>query len=250
VVQTRWQVTPHDANPAEASIGVQAVYTAQGQRGVTYGSVSVLGAYATLADAFNNAGISSDSGLPAADFDGSGYSYSEQALTASGLGPGAVITHKGITFTWPDVPAGQPDNVVAMGQTILLSGSGTTLGFIGAGTPRDASGSGTVYYTDGSASSFQVTLADYLHAPGPDNDVIASLPYVNATEPATPGKRAEAVYVFYAAVPITSGQTVQAVTLPSGGSIPPGGPVSGLHIFALGIGPLSALGIPLTGVAS
>jgi beta-galactosidase len=161
-----------------------------------------------------------------------------------------VITHGGITFTWPDVPVGQPDNVVAMGQTILLSGSGTTLGFIGSGTPGDASGSGTVYYTDGHTSSFQVTLADYLDAPGPENDVIASLPYVNATKPAAAGKREETVYVFYAAVPITSGQTVQAVTLPSGGSIPVSGPISGLHIFALGIGPLSAQGIPLTGVAS
>jgi beta-galactosidase len=249
-VQARWQVTPRDANPAQATIGVQAVYTAQGQRGVTYGSAGVLGAYATLADAFNNAGISSDSGIPAADFDGGGYSYSEQALTASGLGPGAVITHEGITFTWPDVPVGQPDNVVAMGQTVLLSGSGTTLGFIGAGTTDNASGSGTVYYTDGHTSRFQVTMADYLDAPGPENDVIASLPYVNATKPAAAGKREETVYVFFAAVSITSGKTVQAVTLPSGGSIPVSGPISGLHIFALGIGPLSTLGIPLTGDAS
>jgi len=42
----------------------------------------------------------------------------------------------------------------------------------------------------------------------------------------------------------------QAVTLPGGGSIPVSGPISGLRIFALGIGPLSALGIPLTGDAS
>jgi hypothetical protein len=137
-----------------------------------------------------------------------------------------------------------------MGQTILLSGSGTTLGFIGAGTTDNASGSGTVYYTDGHTSRFQVTMADYLDAPGPENDVIASLPYVNATKPAAAGKREETVYVFFAAVSITSGKTVQAVTLPSGGSIPVSGPISGLHIFALGIGPLSTLGIPLTGDAS
>ena len=86
-------------------------------------------------------------------------------------------------------------------------------------------------------------------AADPD-DVIASLPYVNATKPAAPGRRAETIYVFYAAVPITSGRTVQAVTLPGGGSIPGSGPISGLRIFALGIGPLSALGIPLTGAAS
>jgi hypothetical protein len=38
------------------------------------------------------------------------------------------------------------------------------------------------------------------------------------------------------------------VTLPSGGVIPAGGGrIAGLHIFALGIGPLSAEGVPLSG---
>jgi len=252
VAQAEWQVIPQAADPGQAPVMVHAVYTARQQRGVTYGSVSVLGVNATLADAFNNAGISTDGAITTADFDGVGYSYSEQALTAAALGPGAVLTHNGITFTWPDVPAGQLDNVVAMGQTVLLSGSGTTLGFIGAGTPGDASGSGTVYYTDGSTRSFQVTLDNYLDGPGLENDIIAVLPYLNETNPpgGTAGKVDQAIYVFYAGVPITAGKTVQAVTLPSGGSIPASGPISGLHIFALGIGPLSAQGIPLTGASS
>ena len=112
-----------------------------------------------MAGAFNNTGISADTDVTAADFDGTGTSYSEQALTSAGLGPGAVITHDGLTFTWPDVPAGQPDNVVAAGQTILLSGSGTPLGFLGAAGSGGQHGSGTVYYTDGSTSTFQLTLA-------------------------------------------------------------------------------------------
>jgi len=50
VVQASWQVTvPPDANPGQAPIGVRAVYTAGDQRGVSYGSVAVLGAYASLA---------------------------------------------------------------------------------------------------------------------------------------------------------------------------------------------------------
>jgi len=47
-------------------------------------------------------------------------------------------------------------------------------------------------------------------------------------------------YVFYAAVPVTSAKTVQAVTLPRHGS----GPLSGIHIFAVGIGPLQLPGTP------
>ena len=207
------------------------------QRGVTYGSVSVLGGYATLAGAFNNAGISADADVTAADFDGTGTSYSEQALTSAGFGPGAVITHGGLTFTWPDVPAGQPDNVVAAGQTILLSGSGTTLGFLGAASSDGRRGSGSVYYTDGSTSTFQLTLASYLGPPDPGNDIVAVLPYVNGG-PA--GQSEQAAYVFYAAVPITPAKTVQAVILPNPGS----GTDGGMHIFAVGIGPLAGPGTP------
>ncbi len=248
-----WQVTvPASANPGQAPITVQAVYAAGGQRGVTYSSVSVLRAYATLASAYDNTGISDDSDVTAADFDGVGNSYSAQALTAAGLGPGATVAYDGITFIWPGVPSAQPDNVVAQGQTILLSGSGTTLGVLGAGSPGDESGTGTVYYTDGSTSSFTITLDNYFDAPNTGNGVVATLPYINDSNPATAGgtagKRNQTVYVFYTSAAITPGKTVQAVTLPAGGTIPAGGGrISGMHIFALGVGPLSAQGVPLSG---
>lgn len=194
VIKASWHVAvPPDAHLGQAPITVQTVYTAGDQRGVTYGSVSVLGGYATLAGAFNNTGISADADVTAADFDGTGTSYSEQALTSVGFGPGAVITHDRLTFTWPDVPAGQPDNVVAAGQTILLSGSGTTLGFLGAASPDGHSGSGTVYYTDGSTSKFQLTLASYLGPPTPGNGIAAVLPYING---GPPGQSEQTAYVF------------------------------------------------------
>ncbi|MGZ4666643.1 MAG: glycoside hydrolase family 2 TIM barrel-domain containing protein [Frankiaceae bacterium] len=123
IARVTWKVTvPASATPGQAPITVQAVYTAGPQRGITYSSVSVLRAYATLGGAFNNTGISDDSDVMAANFDGVGNSYSAPALTAAGLAAGAGVTHDGITFTWPDVPPGQPDNVLAQGQTILLSG--------------------------------------------------------------------------------------------------------------------------------
>jgi beta-galactosidase len=249
----RWPVTvPASANPGQDPVTVQAVYTAGRQRGVTHSSVDVLRAYASLADAFNNAGISDDSDFTAANFDGVGNSYSAQTLTAAGLAPGAAVTHDGITFAWPDVPSGQPDNVVAQGQTVLVSGSGTTLGILGAGSPSDASGTGTVYYTDGSTSSFTVTLDNYFSQPDTADDIIATLPYINdsngATAGGTAGKRNQTVYVFYASAAITAGKTVRAVTLPGGGTIPAaGGRITGIHVFALGIGPLSARGVPLSG---
>ncbi len=243
--QASWQVAvPPDANLGQAPVTVQAAYSAGTQRGVSYGSAGVLGAYATLADAFNNTGISADGDVAAADFDGTGMSYSALALTGAGFGPGAVITRDGITFIWPDVPAGQPDNVVAAGQRVLVSGSGTTLGFLGAAGGAGQDGSGTVYYTDGSTSTFQLALASYLGPTGPGNDVVAVLPYVNDADPGTnggtAGRREQSAYVFYAGVPITPAKTVQAVTLPGPGSAAPGG----LHIFAISVGPLLWPGVP------
>ncbi len=103
--------------------------------------------------------------------------------------------------------------------------------------PTVSSGSGTVYYTDGSTSTFELTLASYLGPPDPGNDIVAVLPYVNGG-PA--GQSEQTAYVFYAGVPITPAKTVQAVTLPRHGSGPPGG----MHIFAVGIGPLRLPGTP------
>ena len=59
--------------------------------------------------------------------------------------------------------------------------------------------------------------------------MIATLPYINDTS-----------------APITEGKMVQGIELPTGGTIPASGRISGMHIFA----PLSATGAPLTGPAT
>lgn len=44
-----------------------------------------------------------------------------------GITPGATITKGGVAFTWPNVPAGTPDNVAMQGKSISVTGSGSTL---------------------------------------------------------------------------------------------------------------------------
>ena len=66
-----------------------------------------------------------------------------------------MVTIGGTTFTWPNVPAGTPDNVVTGGQTVDLSGSGTDLGFLGSSQNGTASGIVTIHYTDGSSQIVQ-----------------------------------------------------------------------------------------------
>ena len=100
--------------------------------------------YSSLAAAYNNAGISDNSNPAAADFDGTGDSFSAQALAAgtpTPLTPGGQATFGETTFTWPS-PVGAPNNVIADGQTIDLSGSDTDLGFLGSGAFGAASGVG------------------------------------------------------------------------------------------------------------
>jgi hypothetical protein len=189
--------------------------------------------FPSLAAAFNNGGISDDSAVTAADFDGAGYSYSAQALTAAGLAPGATVVHDGLSFTWPGVPAGQPDNVIAMGQTIAVRGAGSRLGFLGATSPNTVIGTGVVHYADGTASEYSFRLDDYWYAPGAENDAVVTLPYVNR---AGSGRYEHDVYVFYASVPVIPGREVSAVTLPPNGANPPVGRTQGMHIFALAVG--------------
>ena len=94
--------------------------------------------YSSLAAAYDNVGITDNADPAAGDFDGTGETFSAQALAAGTPTPltaGGQATFGGTTFTWPTA-VGTPDDVIADGQTIDLSGSGTDLGFLGAGSVR------------------------------------------------------------------------------------------------------------------
>jgi beta-galactosidase len=237
-VQASWQLAvPADAAPATVQVAVDATYTAHGERARSSMALTLSVPYTSLSKAYDNTGISDDSNVDSAAFDGVGDSYSAQALAAAGLQPGTRVERDGVAVVWPDVPAGTPDNVVADGQTVLLSGLGSKLAFLGASNGGNLGGTGTVLYTDGTTSRFSVTLDDFWYLPTA-GDVVASTPYVNSQgiggRPR--GKRQQTVYVIAMTVDITPGKQVLAVTLPSGGTATPPGSVKGMHVFAIGIG--------------
>lgn len=70
------------------------------------------------------------------------------------------MSSDGLNFTWPSYPVGDPDNVVASGQTITLSGSGR-LALLGSASNGNAQGTLTVTYTDGSKSTATVGFSDW-----------------------------------------------------------------------------------------
>jgi predicted alpha-1,2-mannosidase len=183
---------------------------------------------------YTNTGISTDGGSSAADYDGDGYSYSANALAAQNVTPGGTITSDGVTYTWPNVQAGQLDNIEANGQTIPLAPtSATKIGLIGSATNAPATGTTgtlTVTYTDGSTQQIPVNFGDWTLGAGSEqppagDQTIAQTSYRNADGGSS--KQTVDTYLFAVDGTLTAGKTVASVTLPS--------PDSGdFHVFAIG----------------
>lgn len=233
--KTTWTIsTPAGVSPGNYDLSAQATFTdAAGQDSVSDATIESV-PYPSWAAAVNNTGISDDANPTAGNLDGGGASYSAQALAAGtpSLTPGAAVTHDGLTFTWPNAQPGTPDNVVAGGQTVPLTGTGSTLGLLGAGDYGTASGSATITYTDGSSQSFPLSYADWwANAPTTGDDILTSLPYINNSA----GRQNQRVSIYYASQPLAAGKTPQYLTLPNVSQ----GAVSGqtaMHIFAVAIG--------------
>jgi hypothetical protein len=199
------------------------------------GTPTVGAPYSSLAAAYDNVGITDDSDTAPGDYDGTGDSFSAQALAAgtpTPLTPGGQATIGGTTFTWPSA-VGTPDNVLADGQTIDLSGSGTELGFLGASAFGSASGTGTITYTDGTTQQFSIAMADWYNNAAVSGDQVAttttSWNFSSSTQVTHP------VSIYYASVPLESGKTVASVTLPTV-SASAGDGINAMHIFSMAIG--------------
>ena len=191
--------------------------------------------YSSLAAAYDNVGITDNSDPAAGDFDGTGETFSAQALAAGTPTPltaGGQATFGGTTFTWPTA-VGTPDDVIADGQTIDLSGSGTDLGFLGAGAFGAASGTGTITYTDGSTQSYSLVMADWYNNAPVSGDELAttttSWNFSSSTQTDHP------VSIYFASVPLEAGKTVASVTLPTV-SASAGNGITALHVFSMAIG--------------
>jgi len=185
----------------------------------------------------NNQGISSDAAPGQANYDQWGSGYSVQALAAAGVAPGSTLTAGGITYTWPNVRSGLPDNVITAGQRLTVSSppGATRLGLLGSveGNAAGASGTATIHYSDGSSQQATVGFSDWTLGGGSfqlrsDNTVAARMPYRNNS--LLGGSEEVTTYLLATSVPIDSARTVIGVTLP-------GAPAAGrIHVFAIGFG--------------
>jgi beta-glucosidase len=235
-VTVRFNVTaPASAQPGSATLSAKVSYQAGpgSPGGVVEASTTVSVPYSSLAAAYDNIGISNNSDEAAANYDLGGDSYSAQSLetgTPTPLTPGGQVTIDGTTLTWPDVPAGTLDDVVANGQTVDLSGSGSDLGILGAGQNGTATGTITVNYTDGTSQSFSLSMADwYADAPATGDQIVNTSAWNYQNDPLGPHQ----VSVYFASVPLQAGKTVASVTLPS---LPGSFGQTEMHVFAMATG--------------
>ncbi|EWM11273.1 glycoside hydrolase family 3 C-terminal domain-containing protein, partial [Kutzneria sp. 744] len=222
-VSTTWSVTvPSGATPGSATVKGSTRYKGSGRTSPGDGSATVQVAYQNLAAAFTDVGVSDDANPAVGNLDGSGYSYSAQALATVGVTPGGAVGG----FTWPNVVAGQANTVTAAGQLVQLGGAGSTLSFLGTGTNGTQSGSVTVTYTDGTTSTGTVTFADwYSNAAVAGCTLVVTSPHWNRPAGSTlPADHPVSLYA--SSIPLTAGKQVASISLPGNAR---------LHVFATSI---------------
>lgn len=183
----------------------------------------------------NNTSTSIDNyGHFLANFDGSYYSYSQQALQKAGVvvtqekdyyGNTVNVNHllsHGIDFAWPYTYDSNPDNTTLQGQewaVYPVVPNATGLAFIGSSTGGSASGTVTINYTDGSQSTATLGFTDWCASTTSFGNQVAITTAYRNTES---GSQNASCHLYYAQIPFTAGKTLKNILLPSN---------SKMHVF-------------------
>jgi len=161
-----------------------------------------------LTSYFNTVGITNDSATSYGNIDGSGYSYSAQAIGGQSFTAGSV------PFTLGSFTNGTNNVITCSGQTITLpSGHYSALYLLGCGTNGAQSNQTfTVNYTSGS-TNFNVGLSDWCN-PGSDT-VAKSMTYRNGSG----GQATLTNDIYNYTLTLNSANTTSTLVLPSNGQV-------------------------------
>lgn len=189
----------------------------------------------TLAQAYGNVGVGNHADPGNADFDGAGFSYSQQGLAAAGVVAGQPIVHGATTFTWPNVAAGAPDNVVAAGQRIAVGRKARSVSILGSASNGSGRGTGSVTYTDGTTTPFTLALTNWTPATLlPENELVATSHEWNP-KPGAGYSDAIDVSVYATTIPLDPTRRAAYLTLPTTSTSDQAG--NKLHLFDLRVTP-------------
>ncbi|MEV8565182.1 glycoside hydrolase family 3 C-terminal domain-containing protein [Streptomyces sp. NPDC051322] len=239
----RWKVTaPKKATAEGVDLTARLSYTGGSAKRTSTTHTTAYVPYTSLADSFDNVGVTSDAKPEAGDLDGRKDSLSAESLAAAGIKPGGKIAG----FTWPGSAPGTKDNTDAYGQPITLAGKGSSVSVLGTATAMDRnSGPITtaemkIVYTDGTVSSSPIHLNDWRYgSPVPGQKTAAVLSHYNGATTCPPPdattKCTEETRLFTASVPADPHKKVAGVVLPQLSPSPAGGNET-MHVFSLRVG--------------
>lgn len=186
------------------------------------------------ADSYNNRGFSADGATNSdgqgADFDGSLFSYSLNALAAAGVQPGKPFAVAGASVA----VAGGPltlDNTVTVGQTVMLPPGSVGTGVVVLGSANNGPSNGTAQlnFADGSSQAVTLSFDDWtLNGGGasPRSTVAVTMAYRNSASGQQDNVK---TYIFAQKIPVPLGKVVTSITLPRQVS------AGKMHVFGIGM---------------
>ena len=181
-----------------------------------------------LAAAYNNVGVTDESNTAPGEFDSEGNSFSAQKLADVGIVPGGAVTALGATFTWPDVPAGEANNVAGGSAAIALTGQGSRIAFLGSGSSPSATGTVTVFYTDGTSTTATLGFPNWSFQDAGAHGATLVAASNGRNRPDGYGNAGVDYRIFANSVAIDPAKTVDVVVLPGNATV---------HVFDLAIVP-------------
>jgi len=185
-----------------------------------------------LSNYYNTIGITNDSAPTLGNLDGSGYSYSAQAIGSESLDIG------GVPFTLGPFTNSTNNVVSSLGQTIILPpGKYSTLYLLGCGVQYDQTNLPfTVYYSNGTASNYTVSMSNW-GANDESNIIAMTTSYRNGPS----GQQAAAMNIFEYPLTLNNNATAVSLCLP---------PQTQAKILAVTLVPAAALPGTTTTVSS
>ncbi|HEX4725298.1 MAG TPA: glycoside hydrolase family 3 C-terminal domain-containing protein [Pseudonocardiaceae bacterium] len=162
--------------------------------------------------AMNTVAVSDDSNPAVGNFDGSGNSFSAEALAGFGITPGGPVTVDGAPVTFPTEAPGTPNAVAATGQTLTVSGTGSRISMITSADFGDVLGFLQINYSDGTNSEVPIDVTDWFNnTPGTDGSILATTTWNQQPDNPTPHD----VSLYGLTVNSGSSKTIISITLPN-----------------------------------
>ena len=218
---------PADAEAGSRELTATTAYRVRDLSRTVTDRASTTLAFADLASAVNNVGVTTSSDPAPGDVDGGGSSFLAERLAEKGVTPGATVAANGFSFTWPSAQPGSKDNVASGGETISLSGKGNALAVLGTGTSGSASGTATVHYADGSVTTGTLGMPNWCCLATDSYGARIAVVTKGKNTPTGPAYPTTEYRLYTKTVRIDPAKDVVAVTLPGNAAV---------HVFAMSIG--------------